>query len=183
MAGRYSVNVLPSPTTLCELNFAAQQRRDFAADREAQSRPAVFAGDRSVGLLERLEDDAMLVGSDSDTGIFHRERDDRLGIAEDLVVRTPSRFSRRHVDRYAASFSELERIRQQILQNLLQPSLVGIHTVRQCRIDINRELQALVVRDLPERPFDVFRQVLDKQPGRFRPPSFRIRSWTDRESR
>src|SRR5205823_11661011 len=56
-----------------ESDFAAEQTRELAADRETKSRTAVFAARAAVGLLERLEDDLLLVGRDADAGIHHRE--------------------------------------------------------------------------------------------------------------
>src|SRR5262245_19716543 len=49
-----------------DANFAAEQPRDLAADREAETRAAVFAAGRSVGLLEGLEDDPLLFDRNAD---------------------------------------------------------------------------------------------------------------------
>ena len=43
-----------------ELNFAAEQAGEFAADGEAEAGAAVLAAGAGVGLLEGLEDDALL---------------------------------------------------------------------------------------------------------------------------
>src|SRR5207245_9234977 len=42
--------------------LTAQHARDLAADGEPQTRPAVAAAGRAVGLLERLEDERLLLG-------------------------------------------------------------------------------------------------------------------------
>jgi uncharacterized protein (TIGR03032 family) len=63
-------------------DFAAQQEGQLAADGEAQSGAAVFAAGRGIGLLERLEDDLLLLGRDADAGI----RDDE---ARALLVVLP----------------------------------------------------------------------------------------------
>ena len=54
-------------------DFAAEQPRQLAADRQAQAGAAVLAAGRAVRLLERLEDDLLLVGGDADAGVGHRE--------------------------------------------------------------------------------------------------------------
>ena len=49
--------------------------RQFAADRQAQTGAAVFAAGAGIGLLERLEDDALLFRRDADAGVGDLERD------------------------------------------------------------------------------------------------------------
>jgi hypothetical protein len=71
-------------------DLAAQKVGNFAADRETQSRPAVLAAGGSVRLLERFEDDLLFLQRDADTGVLHRERDDRLGAVQDCVVHLPA---------------------------------------------------------------------------------------------
>ena len=50
-------------------DLAAEQPGDFAADRQAQARAAVLAARAAVGLLERLEDDLLLVRRNADAGV------------------------------------------------------------------------------------------------------------------
>ena len=50
-------------------DLAAEKPRDLAADGEAEARAAVLAARRAVGLLEGLEDDALLVLGDADAGV------------------------------------------------------------------------------------------------------------------
>ena len=61
VCGRYRVNVLPLPGRARQPDLAAQQPRQLAADRQAQAGAAVLAAGRAVRLLERLEDDLLLV--------------------------------------------------------------------------------------------------------------------------
>ena len=74
--GRNSVNVLPVPTARVDAQVATEQAGDLARDREAEAGAAVLAARRAVRLLERLEDQALLVLRDADAGIRDRERDD-----------------------------------------------------------------------------------------------------------
>ena len=92
MAGRYSVNVLPSPSTLWSWISPPSSIAISRLIERPRPVPPYLRRGRSVGLLERLEDDPVLIGRDSDSGIANRECDDRLGIAEDLVIRIPARF-------------------------------------------------------------------------------------------
>src|SRR5690606_16048496 len=48
-----------------QADLAAEELGELAADREAEARAAVLARGRAVGLLERLEDDLLLVGRDA----------------------------------------------------------------------------------------------------------------------
>src|SRR5689334_4728478 len=48
------------PCRALQLDLAAQQQRQLAADRKTQPGAAVLAAGAAVGLLERLEDDVLL---------------------------------------------------------------------------------------------------------------------------
>ena len=52
--------------------FAAEQPRDLTADRKTETRSAIFAACRTVGLLECLKDKLLLVFGNSDAGILTR---------------------------------------------------------------------------------------------------------------
>ena len=52
-----------------QADLAAQQPGDLAADRQAQPRAAVLPARAAVGLLERLEDDLLLVRRDADARV------------------------------------------------------------------------------------------------------------------
>ncbi len=73
--------MLPWPWTLDELDFAAEQHGQLAADGQAEAGAAVFAGGAGVGLLEGLEDEPLLFRRDADAGVLDGEGDDLLGVA------------------------------------------------------------------------------------------------------
>ena len=52
-----------------DADLAAEQPRDLAADRQAEPRAAELAARRAVRLLERLEDQLLLVLRDADAGV------------------------------------------------------------------------------------------------------------------
>src|SRR5215212_7995781 len=54
-------------------DFATEQSRNLAADGKSETRTAVLAAGRAIGLLERLEDQTLLVLRDSNSGVGHRE--------------------------------------------------------------------------------------------------------------
>ena len=66
-----------------QLNFAAQQAGQFAADRQPQAGAAVLAAGAGICLLEGLEDDALLLGRNADAGIGDLEGDDRGRLAQE----------------------------------------------------------------------------------------------------
>src|SRR6185503_10278632 len=108
-----------------DANFAAQQTRDFAANRKAQARAAVLTARGAVSLLEGFEDNSLLVFRNTDACIGNRECD--------YVTRAIQRFEiillpwRRRFDPQhdISFFSKFEGVRQEIHQNLLQTLLVG----------------------------------------------------------
>src|ERR1700760_4626556 len=52
-----------------QLDLAAEQAGQLATDRQPKAGAAVLAAGRGIGLLERLEDDALLLRLDTDAGI------------------------------------------------------------------------------------------------------------------
>ena len=71
--------MLPLPVDAGELDFAAEQHGQFAADGEAQAGAAVLARGAGVGLLEGLEDEPLLLRRDADAGVLDGEGDDLAG--------------------------------------------------------------------------------------------------------
>ena len=89
------------PCTLVRLDFAPQQHRQLAADRQAETGAAILARGAGVGLLECLEDQPLLLGRDADSGVLDGERDDLLRLAQHRMIDAPaltwrSRRARRH---------------------------------------------------------------------------------------
>ena len=52
--------------------------------------PPYSAGRAGVGLLERLEDEPLLLRRDTDAGVLDGEGDDLVGVAEHRVIGTSS---------------------------------------------------------------------------------------------
>jgi len=73
------VKVLPAPG---ELLRRISPPRSCAADGEAEAGAAVLACRAGVRLLERLEDDALLLERDADAGIADGELDDVAALVQ-----------------------------------------------------------------------------------------------------
>ena len=102
-----------------QMDFAAEQACEFAADGQAEAGAAVFAAGAGVRLLERLEDQFLFLQGNADPGVGHLEGDDGGRVIEDRVLGAPAADGGRDVQLHAAFRGELERVRQQVLQNLL----------------------------------------------------------------
>ena len=90
------MNVLPRPSRAVEPNLAAEESRDLAADRQAESGAAVFAARAAIGLLERLEDGVLLVGRNADAAVADRKGEHGIGAIERSVLHAPA--ARRRLD-------------------------------------------------------------------------------------
>ena len=72
-----------------QVQLAAEQAGDLAADRQAEPGAAVLAAGAAVGLLERLEDDPLLVRGDADAGVGDREARSPVRRVQRRVVDAP----------------------------------------------------------------------------------------------
>ena len=100
----------PLPWRAHEANFAAQQAGQLTADRQPQASAAVLAARAAVGLLERLEDDLLLVRRDTDAGIRHGDRHHRGSAVQVVVVVAPTILGGFHGQGDLAVMRELERV-------------------------------------------------------------------------
>src|SRR5204863_5991187 len=102
-----------------ELDFPTEQVGKLAADRQAKAGASVLAAGAGIGLLERLEDDALLLDGYADAGIRNLEGHDPPCLTEHRVPGRPAARDLRDIEAHAALGGELERVRQQVLQDLL----------------------------------------------------------------
>ena len=136
-------------------HVAAEQPGDLARDRQAQARTTVLAGRRHVGLLERFEDHVVLVGRDPDPGVADGEGDE----GGDVPLDGPLDPLQQQLDR--AVRGELERVREQVFEDLHQPRLIGLDRVGDVGTDLDREAQPALLRDAAEGALDVVADVGD----------------------
>ena len=91
------------------------------------------------------------------------ERDDLVGAREILVVRRPAAGRRADRERHRAFVRELERVRQQVLDDLLHALDVREHRARHVRIELHLERDLLRLGDVAERALDVALQIEQPQ--------------------
>src|SRR5579862_1775128 len=145
-----------------QMNFTAEEARQFTADGKTKAGTAVFPARRGVRLLERFEDDLLFLGRDADAGIADFERDDSRRLAEHRVLRAPAAHRRSDVKSNAALRGKFERVRQQVLENLLQPLGVGRDGAPEVRIDMDLERKLPRLRLVAEGPRDHVHQIREE---------------------
>ena len=128
-----------------QLDLAAEQIGKLAADRQAEAGAAILAAGAGVGLLERLEDDLLLLGGNADAGIGDLEGDDGGGLAQDRMIGGPAACGPGDAQPHAAVLGELEGVGEQVLEHLLQALGVGDDAAAELRIelDVEREMAPL----------------------------------------
>src|SRR5205807_2265156 len=96
-------------------DLAAEQARQLAADGQAEAGAAVLAARAAVGLLERLEDDLLLVRRDADARIRYGEGEDNRSPVQLLITHAPAPFCGLDAESNLSGMRELERVGQQVL--------------------------------------------------------------------
>ena len=71
-------------------NFAAQQHGQLSADRQTEAGSAESSARAGIGLLERLEDDLLLLDRNADAGIAHFKRHHRRHRAQHRMIQVPA---------------------------------------------------------------------------------------------
>jgi hypothetical protein len=104
-----------------------------------------------VGLDERLEDPACVVGVDARPGVGDRETKPYTVLAGGRGL---------GVDHDAAALGELHRVAGEIVEDLAQPALVGLHHRRHAA-DAPGDLDVLVVGARAEQLDHALQQLLD----------------------
>ena len=124
-----------------EANLAAEQRRKLAADRETETGSAVLAAGTRVRLLERFEDQPLLFRSDADAGVRDLDGDRGGREPKNRMIGRPPAGHLLHAHLDLTVRRELERIREQVLQNLLQTFRVARERSRQRIVDLDLEAE------------------------------------------
>jgi hypothetical protein len=115
------------------------------ADHQPQAAAAVTARHRRVDLAERQEEPVRPIGRDADAGVPDREPDPPVAVRD----------RHRHGDR--AVLGELDRVAEQVDQDLPDPALVADHRRRAVGGEVGRQVQPLGVggqRHQIDRPLD-----------------------------
>ncbi len=109
-------------------DIAVHQLRQLSTDVEAESGAAIFAVGRRAGLRVGLEQTLERILADADAGVDHFEA---IAVGADLSC----------VERHAPGHGELERIGQQVVDDLTHPHRVAEHRARQSALGLVVELQ------------------------------------------
>src|SRR2546423_14849728 len=99
-----------------DLDLAAEEARDFPADRKSEPSATVFTIRRAIGLLERFEDQLLLVLRNADTRVLHLERDG-IGAVEAAARKATAFVDPPDGQRDPPPLGVLERVRRQGLND------------------------------------------------------------------
>ena len=113
--------------------------------------------------MEGFEDDLLFLGRDADAGVRDREGDDRFGRVEFGIFRRPTFAGLEHAQGNFAVLGELEGVREQVFEDLLQALRVGLETLRQVAVELDVEVELLVFGDVAEGAIDVILQMAERQ--------------------
>src|SRR6185312_7840983 len=119
-----------------QMNLAAQQASQLAADSQAETGAAVFAAGSCVRLLKRFEDQFLLFQRDADAAIGDFKGNDRRRLIEDRMIAAPASHGGGDFQLDAAFRRKLESVGEEVFQNLLQTFGVGDDAAPEVRIDI-----------------------------------------------
>ena len=145
-----------------EFDFAAQQHRQLAADRQPEAGAAVFSRSTRIRLLEGLEDEPLFFRRHADAGVFDLESDHAFGLCEPGMVGTPAAGGQTHAHFDVTIGREFHGVRQQILQDLLQALGIAVHRSRHALRELHAERQVLGLGDMAEVALDVFAQTRER---------------------
>src|SRR6185503_426865 len=133
-----------------DVDLAAEQASDLAADGKPEPGAAELPTRRAIRLLECFEDQLLLVLRDPDAGVAHDEGDHLLRAVELARGEPPPLVGPTHREPDRALLRELEGVRQQVLEHLLQPLAVGVNGSRRIRRHLDLEAQRLLLRNRTE---------------------------------
>ena len=156
-----------------EPDASTHQRDERRGNREAQARPPESARGRSVCLAEGFEDAGLLLDRYADARVGHREVQ-RRAVAGDILAN-------RHHD--VTAFGELERIPDEIRDDLLEPDGIAGDGLGNVRGDVRDELEALAIALGPPAASRRCRSRRPAQTGSTRAPASATRSSRSRECR
>ena len=146
--------MLPWPWTLESRISPPRSDGELAADCQSQPGASVLARGARVGLLERLEDQPLLLGGHADARIFDGEGDDLRGLAQHRVIGAPARRGETDADLDVTLRRELDGVGEQVLEDLLETLGIAGQGARQVGGEMDVEGQVLVLGDVPEVAVD-----------------------------
>ena len=131
-------------------DLAPHQIHDAAHDGKAQARAAKASRGAHVRLREGLEDAFKPIRSDADAGVVHFDPQPQalgIGHASNPDADTPP-------------LGELDRIAEQVRQDLTQAHGISAHATRYARLHLQRDAQSFRARALGEQRHDILNHVV-----------------------
>ena len=139
-----------------DADLAAHQTYQMLADRQPEAGAAKLAGDRGIGLGERLEQPGGSFALDADAAVAYRELQ-RYAVAVLL--------QQLHLQQDLAVVGEFHRVAEQIVQHLLQPQRVADQPARRLRVDFDEQLQPLFLDAADEQVAGVAQRFFQRKLG------------------
>ena len=129
-------NAAPTERAL-HTDLTTHQFDQLLVDRQPEAAPAVLARRRQIGLLEGIEETHDLLRAQAQTGILHGKTDPAARTVDGLQTRfQPDR----------AFLGEFDRIIEEIEQDLPETHAIAAQSLRNRRVDIDKQRQALFLR-------------------------------------
>src|SRR5690606_16775392 len=136
-------------------HHTTQQASDFAADREPETGASILPAGRSIGLLERLEDQLLLVFRNADARVRYGERHKLIPWQQLAAIQHNVPVGRRDLELHASLWCELEGVAKQVSDHLLKPLKVRLDRLLQLLVQLDVELEPLLRRNVSERSLHV----------------------------
>src|SRR5262249_27317734 len=109
----------------------SHQVNQLITNRQTESRASIFASGRGVGLRESFEDQLLLVQWNTNAGIAHRKRENRLIFQQGF---------RLYANGDLALAGELDGVADQIVEDLAQTIGVAQQRIRRIRSNVTCNL-------------------------------------------
>ncbi|MNU97377.1 hypothetical protein D3C71_874490 [compost metagenome] len=120
--------------TAVDGDASAHRHRQLLADRQAQAAAAIpRRGARAVGLFEAMEQPLLLLGVDARAGVGHLERQPQAVV------------QKLHAEPDVAALGELDRVAQQVHQDLAHAHFIAAHLHRPGQVETALEGQAAMM--------------------------------------
>src|SRR5258706_4085883 len=123
------------------MHLASEHTCMLTADGEAKAGAAVFSAGACIRLLKRLKDQLLLFRGNTNAGVGNLKGDNGWRVIQDRMLGAPASHRGRNVQSHAAFRRELERVRQQVVQPLLEPLRIGDEAAAQIGMEIDVERQ------------------------------------------
>src|ERR1044071_3891279 len=120
-----------------DLDRSTKQFGETLTDRKSKTRSTILTAGRTFCLLECFEDDLLFLRRDTDTGIADRERDHLVCSVEVRIASSPAFVRNEYAEYNFSLLCKLERVRKQVLDDLVETLHVGLDDIRKGRVGLD----------------------------------------------